>query len=487
MSQLLEKAREYEQNNVKNIPNAQRPVFHFSVPSGWLNDPNGFSDFKEEHHLFFQYNPYSTHWDSMHWGHAKSTDFIKWKYLPAALAPDKEYDNAGVFSGSALEDGEKQILLYTGVKEELLENGEKQIRQTQCLAIGDGINYEKFPANPVITDKHLPAGSSKEDFRDPKIWKEGERYYAVIGSRSPDGSGQILLFFSDNLTDWQFGNILDKCENKLGKMWECPDFFHLNNYSVLMVSPQDMLAEGLTFHNGNNALFLIGDYQKETFQFTRKHVQNIDYGLDFYAPQTMLTGDGRRIMTAWMQSWDTYLCPEDYLWYGMMICPRELSIKNGTVYQTPVHELTQYYTEKVSYSNLPIGQETPLKGIEGRIIDLQITLKSGDYQKFKIKLASNQQFYSEIIYNREEGILTFDRSHSGYRRDIVSTRSMIVEEENNAFHMRILMDRYSVEIFVNYGKQVMTSLIYTPQSATGITFESIGEALMDITKYNIEV
>lgn len=254
-----------------------------------------------------------------------------------------------------------------------------------------------------------------------------------------------------------------------------------------MVSPQDMLAEGLTFHNGNNALFLIGDYQKETFQFTRKHVQNIDYGLDFYAPQTMLTGDGRRIMTAWMQSWDTYLCPEDYLWYGMMICPRELSIKNGTVYQTPVHELTQYYKNKVSYSNLPIKKETQLKGIEGRIIDLQITLKSGDYRKFKIKLASNQQFYSEIIYNREEGILTFDRSHSGYRRDIVSTRSMIVEEENNAFHMRILMDRYSVEIFVNYGKQVMTSLIYTPQSATGITFEGIGEALMDITKYNIEV
>ena len=154
--------------------------------------------------------------------------------------------------------------------------------------------------------------------------------------------------------------------------------------------------------------------------------------------------------------------------------------------QTHWKYITQYYKNKVSYSNLPIKKETQLKGIEGRIIDLQITLKSGDYRKFKIKLASNQQFYSEIIYNREEGILTFDRSHSGYRRDIVSTRSMIVEE-NNAFHMRILMDRYSVEIFVNYGKQVMTSLIYTPQSATGITFESIGEALMDITKYNIEV
>lgn len=192
-------------------------------------------------------------------------------------------------------------------------------------------------------------------------------------------------------------------------------------------------------------------------------------------------------MTAWMQSWDTYLCPKDYLWYGMMICPRELFIKNGIVYQTPVHELTQYYKDMVSYSDLRIGQETSLEGIEGRSIDLQITLKSRDYRKFKIKLASNQEFYSEIIYNREEGILTFDRSHSGYRRDIVSSRSIIVKNEKDIFHMRILIDRYSVELFVNYGKQAMTSLIYTPQSATGITFESIGTVLMDIIKYNIEV
>ena len=66
MSQLLEKAREYEQNNVKNIPNAQRPVFHFSVPSGWLNDPNGFSDFKSADKAWdflFSRNGFSVLWN----------------------------------------------------------------------------------------------------------------------------------------------------------------------------------------------------------------------------------------------------------------------------------------------------------------------------------------------------------------------------------------------------------------------------------------
>ena len=104
MNKSLEKARKYEEEAIKRISNENRPSFHFSNPVGWMNDPNGFSEFKGEHHLFFQYYPYATTWNSMHWGHAKSKDFIKWEYLPVALAPDCEYDNFGVFSGSAIEE-----------------------------------------------------------------------------------------------------------------------------------------------------------------------------------------------------------------------------------------------------------------------------------------------------------------------------------------------------------------------------------------------
>lgn len=173
MSELLRKARKFEEES--QISNGNRPVFHFSNPAGWMNDPNGFSEYKGEHHLFFQYYPYATQWNDMHWGHAKSKDFIKWDYLPAALAPDQIYDNFGVFSGSAIEEGEKQILIYTGVEEKTLENGEKKTAQNQCIAVGDGINYKKMPSNPVITSDLLPQGSSREDFRDPKMWKQDGR------------------------------------------------------------------------------------------------------------------------------------------------------------------------------------------------------------------------------------------------------------------------------------------------------------------------
>lgn len=489
MSELLEKARKYENEERKKISNNDRPQFHFSSPVGWLNDPNGFSEYKGEHHLFFQYYPYATHWDSMHWGHTKSKDFIKWEYLPVALAPDCEYDNFGVFSGSAIEEEEKQILVYTAVKEETLENGKKCIWQNQCIAVGDGINYEKLKKNPVVTADMLPKGSSKEDFRDPKIWKEDNQYYMVVASRSSDGSGQIALFYAKGLSTWKFAGILDRSDNKLGKMWECPDFYPLGDKQILMISTQETKAEDLEFHNGNDSAFLIGNYNKEKLTFNRQKVQSIDHGLDFYAPQTMQTEDGRRIMIGWMQSWDNKMYSDNQSWSGMMTIPRELSLKNGRVCQQPVRELNAYRKNEVSYRNICIEncmeKEIKLKGIEGRIIDLELRIKGDSYEECRIKLASNENLYSEIIYNREKEILTFDRTYSGLKRDIISTRSMQAESKNEVLSLRILVDRYSVEIFVNNGEQVMTSLICTPYEANQISFASNGKTYIDVTKYDL--
>ena len=69
MSEMLEKARKYEEEQGKQIKAEDRPAFHVSPYVGWMNDPNGFSYYQGEYHLFYQYHPYDTHWNSMHWGH----------------------------------------------------------------------------------------------------------------------------------------------------------------------------------------------------------------------------------------------------------------------------------------------------------------------------------------------------------------------------------------------------------------------------------
>lgn len=122
----------------------------------------------------------------MHWGHCVTEDFIKWEDMPIALAPDQSYDAAGCFSGSGIETKEGHLLVYTGVMQKE-HNGVKREVQNQCTATGNGVSYKKAEQNPVITGDMLPDNFSREHFRDPKIWKETDGYYMVVGNKTEDG------------------------------------------------------------------------------------------------------------------------------------------------------------------------------------------------------------------------------------------------------------------------------------------------------------
>ena len=424
----LNKAQQYEEVNGQKIDKNDRPLFHVTPYIGWMNDPNGFCWYNGYYHLFYQYYPYDTNWNSMHWGHVRTKDFIHWEYLPVALAPDKEYDAGGCFSGSAIEisDG-RQLLMYTAVKHERLEDGSEQVLQTQALAVGDGIHFEKYEKNPVIIGDSLPKGASKADFRDPKIWKEDGLYYCVVGNRPEDGSGQILLYSSKDAFHWEFVSILAKNENRYGKMWECPDFFELDGKHVLLVSPQDMLPEDLEFHNGNGTLCIIGELDRNVYELKEENYQAIDYGIDFYAPQTLKTPDGRRIMIGWMQNWDTtgYRL-EGSKWFSQMSLPRELSIKNGKLYQLPVKELESLRTNKVEYKNIYMNnQKQVLDNVKGRHIDMEVVLRkihNEDCKKFVLRFAEDKKFFTELSFFPEESILKIDRKNSGTRRAYVHQR-----------------------------------------------------------------
>ena len=490
-SEVLQKARDYEEKYGAFI-REERPAFHLTARVGWMNDPNGFSFYQGRYHLFYQYHPYSIQWGPMHWGHAVSSDLLHWEYLPVALAPDTPYDEGGCFSGSAVElpDG-RQLLMYTGVRPQLGEDGTRQDIQTQCLAVGDGLNYEKCGCNPVLDEKDLPDGFSKTDFRDPKMYPDPKvGYNCVVGNRTDDGSGAILLYHSDNGFHWKFVTILDRCYNEFGKMWECPDFFPLGGKQILMTSPQDMTALGMEFHNGDGTMFLIGDYDPETYHFERERVQAVDYGLDFYAPQTIVAPDGRRIVIGWMQNWDTCVGgnPRGSNWFGQMSIPRELTYRDGRVIQTPIRELEQLHGRRVAYMDIPVQEEVTLQGIYGRVIDMTVSVKpmaADCYSRFCMKIASGSRHYTSITYTPQTSTLRISRNHSGSMRDFVHVRECFVRDQAGELKLRVILDRFSAEIFVNDGEQVMSLTYYTPQTADGISFQCQGKALMSVEKYDI--
>lgn len=493
VSSKLEQARAYEACHGGAISAEMRPLFHVTPTVGWLNDPNGFSVYKGEYHIFYQYHPYSVQWGPMHWGHSKSADLLHWQRLPAAMAPDQVYDQYGCFSGSAMETEDGQhLLMYTGVQEVPQEDGTVKRYQTQCIALGDGLNYEKHPANPVITAEQLPKGGSPYDFRDPKVWKEGDTWYAVLANRTEDGSGAIWLYSSEDAVHWQRVRAMDRSNNQHGRMWECPDLFELDGWGVLLTSAQELETQDLTFHNGNEVLCLTGEYDREDHRFRRTALQPVDQGLDFYAPQTLLTPDGRRVMLAWMQSWEaSTMVPRGQQWFGMLSLPRELHVREGRLVQTPLRELEACRRRPVQYRDVPLTGQRTLPGVSGRELDLAVQVRQGAgeaYASFTLKLAQDDTYYTSLTFDRTNGQLTLDRTFSGFPYNIVHRRTVpVCSRQTDELKLRVILDRFSAEIFVNDGVQVLSATLYTPQQADGITFEASGCCLLDVEKYDLEL
>ena len=477
----LARARAYEQEQSALIASNDRPLFHLTPWVGWMNDPNGICYYKGSYHLFYQYHPYSTAWGPMHWGHAVSHDLLRWTHLPCALAPDTAADAGGCFSGSAvpLPDG-RLMLCYTGVQATGV--------QAQCAAFGDGTDFEKHRFNPIIDPGQLPEGYSAQDFRDPKVWhsKSGP-YYMVAANRQAERQGSILLFSSKDGLAWRFMGEIDSSRKEYGRMWECPDFFTLEDRHVLLVSPQEMRARE-EFHPGHGTVAILGRFDKQNYRLVRQSVQPADHGLNFYAPQTVLSPDGRRIMIGWMDNWGTCKnAPRPHPWYGQMSAPRELFIKGGRLMQRPVREMEKLWLDTIIHDRIAVQGQTALPGIQGRLLDMTVTLypEGARCRCFTLQIAQNSSYSTRILCDFARNELTFDRSGSGSLRDIAHTRQVPAAARAGKLVLRLLMDKESVELFINDGERVLTALLPTPLTADGITFAADAPLCLSVQAHHL--
>ena len=457
-SKILEDAREYVAN--KDAAGDSRPLFHVSPSVGWMNDPNGFSYFNGQYHLFYQYYPYDTKWNDMHWGHAVSEDLIKWQDMPIALAPDEVYDEIGCFSGTALEVDGQHVLMYTNVRK---LPGDGQAIQEQALAIGDGVDYRKIANNPIISYEELPEGFDIYNFRDPKLIRLADnKFLALMVAQHPKYRGAVIAYKSENLVDWKYVGLLDASCAELGDVWECPDFFKLSGKDILLLSPQDA-PENNIFHQRNSAVFFTGEFDLDDFSFEREAYQLVDAGFDFYAPQTMSTVDGRRVILAWMSNWNDPLKANPGVWNGQQSLVRELSLEDGHIYQRPLRELENYRllldldAPKVSM----IDKNKTLFWESLEIDAADFVLKTVNLVEIesdlKINLKSSNENFINLLYNSERNCFELIRS--------IETEGQIHErsrefarELSDELELRFIIDKYSIEIFIDNGRQSFTSV-----------------------------
>jgi len=473
MTSLLQLAEAAIEKNKHNVNKRWYPVFHIAAPAGWINDPNGLAWFDGWYHVFYQFHPYSTHWGPMHWGHVRSKDLVRWESLPVALAPEGPEDKDGCFSGSAVVDDDALVLIYTGHKFEGDSREDDALYQVQCMARStDGMTFER---QGIIID--TPPGL--HHFRDPKVWREGDDWYMVVGARIGD-CGQVRLYRSHDLYQWQDEGILAQSEPGMGYMWECPDFFRLDDKYVLMFSPQGMAAEGYNNRNLFQSGYLIGDWSPGQPFVHNNDFKEMDHGHDFYAPQSLQGPDGRRIVIGWLNMWESAMPEQQDGWSGQLSLPRELVLTgNNRLLSKPIAELASLRTDNQVIGMTEIDSEKKTLAFQTDAIELQLTwnITASSAEQYGITLATGLRIYVDNQSNR----LFLERSYPEF--NIEGSRSIPLSN-TELLSLQIFIDRSSVEVFVNNGEYCLSSRIYPSEKPRDIAiFSNHGRAVLTDCEY----
>ena len=417
-----------------------REAYHFSPWKNWSNDPNGLCWFQGYYHMFYQQNPHGQEWSDMYWGHAVSRDLVHWRHLPIALAPGQEILESGgeliggAFSGCAAAREDEVVFYLTRHREASRGDGE-MVEQQWMTRSRDMVHFTEEKC--VIAQK--PAGASC-DFRDPKVLEIGDTWYMVLGS-ALDGRGAILLYESEDMENWRYVHPLLVEEKADIRCFECPDFMELDG---------KYLAIGAFMgHEDACGRHQMSRYYVGSWKDKRLAVESegwFDFGSNCYAMQSF-AHQGRRICIGWV--FDLY---GEHIVYengacGSMTVPRELHIKNGRLYMTPVEEIRWLEGETIYWGG---GENAEVRHIKGNAYRAEITCRENVF--FDILLGEDEGKSISLVNDREGlRIVTKGVKSEGicFRADVEQVRKL-----------EIFMDRRMVEVYVNDGEAAGTKIFY---------------------------
>ncbi len=422
-----------------------RQCFHLMPVTGWLNDPNGLCMFQGVFHAFFQYSPFDAQGGVKLWGHCTSENMVDWKQEGAALYPDSPFDCHGVYSGNVLVEDGRMYLYYTGNVKldgdyDYIHTGRES--NTVLTISEDGKTFG--PKKVLMQNCDYPEFVTCH-VRDPKVWKEGDRYYMIQGARTKEDQGTALLFVSSDKENWTYSGQITTRE-KFGCMWECPEYLKIGRRKVLSASVQGLT--GGEWKNRNvyqsGYFFVEGDFPGDC-QLSEYYLW--DYGFDFYAPQSFRTEDGRMIQIGWMGMPD---CPQhinktlEDNWQHCFTFPREITQRDGMLLQNPVRELREK-KEPVCMVTGNLHKE----GIRTFEVDTEHIMASA----FRAVLAG------ELVLEYRDGFFRMYFLHTE-KEAVSGGRDMRCTKLPELTDVKILADVSSVEVFLNGGEAVFSTRYY---------------------------
>lgn len=431
------------------------PLEHIASPGGWINDPNGLCYYKGRYHVYYQLHPYGTMWGPMHWGHVSSENLVTWRHEPIAMAPSFEAERDGVFSGSAvISDDNKLVIYYTGHRWRNGIDEQEGNLQEQCMAISeDGIHFEKKGVViPCPDDRIL-------HFRDPKVWKQGSEWRMVFGVSTPEHRGEIWMYHSNDMIHWEFDRPIYQHPDPDVFMLECPDMFPLGDKWVICYSAMGLKHTGFEARNHNNAGYVIGSWQAGGDFHQESDFHLWDRGHNFYAPQTFQAPDGRRLVFGWMSPFTEPIPMQDDSWCGQLTIPRIVSIAGDHLRTQPVHEFNQLDSDIQDFGSVNLtvnASQTLLDDVQTADIEMEIDLKRSQAERIGLEVhRTSNGDHTLVCYDDQLKGVVIDRhcntyGDRGYRTAPLDTTA-------DTLKLRIIVDRSSVEVYINDGLEAMSS------------------------------
>lgn len=451
------------QNNVgATYSEPYRPQFHFSPKQGWIGDPSGF--------VYYQ-GKYQMYW----WGKAVSEDLVHYQEIsPKVMTGDD--GSISYFTGSTVVDKANtagfgknaHVAAYT------IFNKENKNQSQGISYSNDGKTFQYYKGNPV-----LDIGST--EFRDPTVfWHDPSKQWVMVVAKALEK--KIKFYASKDLKSWNHLSDFGPAGAR-EKAWECPDLFQVSvNGSTtdkrwVMVVSIDWAREQ----------YFIGDFDGKTFTLSADHPKEalyMDQGLDFYASRTFRDYDGTMKGTptiGWIATWDyAQLVPSNW-GKGFWSIPRNLELKafpeGLRLTQMPIDNLKKLRgkVQTVAYE-VPKGDQ-PLRTFRPteNVYEMEAVFNTTQSNVFGLNLCVGEGRRLAIRYDTETAILSIDRTNCVKEQieKFARKASAKVMPDNGALRMHFFVDKSSVELFINDGKEVFTLLTYPGEQQTGIeTFAS---------------
>ena len=409
-----------------------RPVYHHTPVYGWMNDPNGMFYKDGVWHLYYQYNPYGSQWENMHWGHSTTKDLVHWDSHPIALEPDWL---GSVFSGSCVTNGDEVVAFYTSAG----------MHQTQSMAVSKdgGITFEKYGGNPVLT-------SDVPDFRDPRpFWNEDIKAWNLILAAGQE----MRIYSSKNLKEWKHESTFGLEYGNHGGVWECPDLFKIDNKWVLVcnINPGGLFG-------GSATQYFVGQFDGHRFtcESMPKVTKWMDYGKDHYATVSFYNApENRRVVLAWMSNWQYANQVPTMQFRSANSIPRDLGLFR--------------YGEETYLSVVPSKEMLAARGKQvnkpTEACEIVIDIRN----QAEIELSNTKGEQVVMTYDAGKQTFSMDRTMSG---NVSFSEAFPCVTEAPTYgtirQLRIFIDRCSIEAFDAEGKMAMTNLVFPSEPYNNI-------------------